>query len=381
MDYDVMSRLRKAFALIAKGLMQKEKMLEDHPKQYPYAPCLYHGINMFLALTYEVGVAGVEIFQDADEHAFFERYLRKPISEWFHAWKPEILERFSIKEQEFCRFDEAFAFSRGENYYCASGACAEFLEAQEANIIEGTDERILYEFLKQLSQDDYCSLRQYIIEHPVITLDERRELLREYSANRIAQDAIRHAYEQFEEQAYRCPDCGWTMKKMKYGLVCHSSYCNTSQQPLEICRKWDGTIEGIYRLKKGVMRYFSVPGKPELEIALFCKKQKLDAFLWPEHDKYDLEIRFPDGDVWEIDVKAYHSPWLLKRYFENKGGFPTGKYQRGFVVIPDNLTRHESKYTDIVDEALEKQENVCCLKMRTLKMEIKRKAASNGEEE
>ena len=380
MDSDVMPRLRKAFALITKGLIQKENMLEEHPKQYPYVSCLYHGINMFLALTYEIGQAGAEIFQDADEHAFFERYLCQPTSEWFHAWNPEILESLSIKDQEFYRCGK-LAFSRGENYYCASGACAEFLDAQEPNIIEGTDERILYEFLIKLSQDDYCSLRQYVIEHPVITLNERRELLLEYSANRIAKEAICRAYERFEEQAYRCPDCGWTMKRMKYGsafrLVCHSPYCNTSQQPLKSCHKWNGEIEEIYRLKKGIMRYFSVPGKPELEIADFCKAQKLDAFLWPEMDKYDLEIRFPDGDVWEIDVKAYRNPWLLKRYFENKR-FPEGKYQRGFVVIPDNLTRGESQYTRIVDEALEKQENVRCVKMRNLKKEIEREAAFNG---
>lgn len=376
----VVTQLRKAFELIAKGLRTKQEALEANPKQYPYIPCLNHGINMFLALTYDIGQAGTEIFRVADEHAFFERYLCHPVKEWFDAWNPEVLTNLSIREQEFYHCD-AFAFPRGDNYYYFSGACDEFLDAQEPNVIEGVDEHTLYDDLSQLSQDDYCFLRQYIIEHPVITITERRELLSDYSDNPVTKRAIFHAYERFDEQAYRCPDCGWTMIKTKYGFICHSPNCETFKKPLEACRKWDGANEEMYRLKKGIMRYIAVPGKPELEVAHVCQKYKLDFSLWPEMDKYDVEIRFPDGDVWEIDAKTYRNPWLLKHYFENRGGFPTGSYQQGFVVIPDKLKRKESKYTVIVNEALTRQDNVRCVTMRTLKGEIKRKAASDGEEE
>ena len=46
---------------------------------------------MFLALTYDIGQAGTEIFRAADEHAFFERYLCRPVEEWLDAWNPEVL--------------------------------------------------------------------------------------------------------------------------------------------------------------------------------------------------------------------------------------------------------------------------------------------------
>lgn len=377
----LVTQLRKAFQLIAKGLIKKQDALEANPKQYPYVPCLNHGINMFLALTYDVGQAGAEIFQAADEHAFFERYLCRPVEEWFDGWNPEVLTKLSIREQEFYSRD-AFAFLRDDNYYCPSDACCEFLYAQEPNVIEGTDENTLYENLKQLSPEDYCSLRQYIINNPVITITERGRLLSRYSDNSVAKNAIFHVYERFEERAYRCPDCGWTMKKIGDRLICHSQHCKTSKKPLEACEIWDGENEELYRLKKGIMRYIVAPGQPELEVARFCQKRKLDFSLWPEKDKYDVEIRFPDGTVWEIDAKTYRNPWFLKRHFESRGGFPTGTYQQGFVVIPDKLKRKESKYTQIVNKALKTPEdNVRCVTMRTLKIEINRKAASDEEEE
>lgn len=42
--------------------------------------------------------------------------------------------------------------------------------------MNGTDERILYEKIITLSQEDYCRVRRYIIEHPIITLEDRRHV-------------------------------------------------------------------------------------------------------------------------------------------------------------------------------------------------------------
>ncbi len=36
--------------------------------------------------------------------------------------------------------------------------------------------------------------------------------------------------------------------------------------------KLDISAGDLYRLKKGIMRYFAAPGKLELEIAAFCEK-------------------------------------------------------------------------------------------------------------
>lgn len=53
------SFLRKAFALIAKGIIEKEEFLHKNPRTYPYSRTLQHGINMFLAASYEVGCKSI----------------------------------------------------------------------------------------------------------------------------------------------------------------------------------------------------------------------------------------------------------------------------------------------------------------------------------
>ena len=47
--------LRKTFALIAKGLVEKEQLLQKEPMRYPYSKALQHGINMFLAASHQIG--------------------------------------------------------------------------------------------------------------------------------------------------------------------------------------------------------------------------------------------------------------------------------------------------------------------------------------
>ena len=47
--------LRKTFALIAKGLVEKEQLLQKEPTRYPYSKALQHGINMFLVASHQIG--------------------------------------------------------------------------------------------------------------------------------------------------------------------------------------------------------------------------------------------------------------------------------------------------------------------------------------
>ena len=47
--------MRKTFALIAKGLIEKEQLLQTEPTRYPYSKAMQHGINMFLAASQWAG--------------------------------------------------------------------------------------------------------------------------------------------------------------------------------------------------------------------------------------------------------------------------------------------------------------------------------------
>jgi hypothetical protein len=252
---------------------------------------------------------------------------------------------------------------------------------QDSDIMGGTDERILYEKMTVLDQEAYCRVRRYIIEYPIITLEDRRKMSLELADNPAARDAFQFAYEEITEDCYRCPRCGWTMIPGKYGYSCHSTDCTAVIPELTDEMKLAASGGGFYRLKSGIMRYFSDPGKLELEIAAFCEKKKLRWVLWPQMDRYDVEIQFSDGDIWEIDAKAYHHPLTLRTKIQNDNGFPEGEYTRGYFVIPNEYTVNQRNYTTIVNRALENQKNVKCVTLRSLKIEITRKEASCHEEQ
>ena len=65
--------MRKTFALIAKGLVEKEQFLQKEPTRYPYSKVLQHGINMFLAASQWAGCKTAA--QYADETAFLSHSL------------------------------------------------------------------------------------------------------------------------------------------------------------------------------------------------------------------------------------------------------------------------------------------------------------------
>lgn len=367
--------LRKALALIAKGIVEKEQLLNRQPARYPYSKTLQHGMQMFLAAKNQMNQTESGAVEFADETAFLNQFITKPIAEWFCGWEAEAFKKLDIQGQPFYSY-EAFAYCRKENIFTPSEECYEFLQTQESDIMAGTDERVLYEKILALNQEDYCTVRQFIIEHPIIKLEQRRAVLLAFAGNRLAQDAIEFAYEQFTGEGYKCPACGWTLTKGRYGLNCHSSHCMDILPELTEELKLNPAAEPVFRLKKGVMRYFAQPGKLELAIVEFCKKKKVCWSLWPYKDRYDVEIVFPDGEIWEIDAKAYRNPLSLRMQIQNDGGFSAGEFSKGYFVIPTEFTANQKNYTAIVNKALTGQKNVKCITLRTLKTEINRKVAA-----
>ena len=53
--------------------------------------------------------------------------------------------------------------------------------------------------------------------------------------------------------------------------------------------------------------------------------------LWPQMDRYDIEITFPDGTVWAIDAKAVKEPHFLKENVARDGGFSSGLMTGAFM--------------------------------------------------
>ncbi|MBT9817506.1 hypothetical protein GPK77_07205 [Butyricicoccus faecihominis] len=152
--------MRKTFALIAKGLIEKEQLLQTEPTRYPYSKAMQHGINMFLAASQWAGSqAAVEY---PDEVSFLTHFITRPVEKWFDTWESGAVEQLHLQEEPFYAYD-AFAYQKAGNVYVPSSDCYEFLETQDSDIMNGTDERILYEKIITLSQEDYCRVRRYMI--------------------------------------------------------------------------------------------------------------------------------------------------------------------------------------------------------------------------
>ena len=370
--------LQKALAFIAKGLVEKENKLKRSPNRYPYSKSLQRGINMFLAACSELGMVGESVFEFADESSFLAHYITLPISEWFNDWDKGAITHLGIEQQPFYEYGP-FAYHRGmDDLYTVTEECVEYLGTQEDNIIEGTDERALYLKIIQFSQEDYCGVRRYIIEHPIMTIEERHDILMKFAGNANVKEAFELAYEIFDERFFRCPSCGWTMTSSKYGCSCISEHCLDHLPTLSEDIENDAASKPLYRLKRGIMRYFALPGKLEIEIAKYCERKKLKYAMWPQKDKFDIEICFPDGELWEIDAKAYRNPVSLCTKIKKDSGFPPGDYQQGFYVVPNEYTKNRNNYTAIVNKALKNQPNVKCVTLSGLKNRINRKAGDNN---
>ena len=361
--------LRKAVTLIAFGLLDKEKLLKENPRQYPYSGTLQHGMNLFLAGAVRLGVLK-DAFCYADEATFLAHYICLPVAKWFDGWMIDERTKRVLQEEPYYGLD-ALAYQEDENIYLPTRDCMEYLDSQDTDLIDGTDERKLYEMLKALGQTQYVALRKYIIMHPVISIDELRTQRLKICESPGAREALTFAYEQVTEDSYYCPHCGWTLAKAKYGYRGCSQECKNVAHLLTDEMKIDRTRD-FYRLKKGIMRYFSLPGKLEIDIAEECRKNGIEYELWPQMDKYDIALCYSDGERWVVDAKAFHSPLVLREKIRNDGGFPEGEYDRGWYVIPDSLSHQH--YENIINKVLvDHQPKVRCVSFQAFRRKLRKK--------
>ena len=367
-------RLKIAVDFIVAGLYEKQK--KKGKKPYAFSSCFMKGIHIFQNLRLKYNPKEFD-FTRLHEQAFIEDYIFHPVSEWFCGW--ENVEKLDLNHQAFYHLD-VLAEDIGYQDFYLTNTFEDYVqhikldEGYARDIIGENEQKIVYEYLIQLKQDEYADLRKFFIQHPIASLEQIQEKKILYLNSEMAQKAIGNAYEEIKENCYICPNCGWTIKKHKNSLRCQSYFCErksyfkTELEPIF-------ANSGQYRLKRGMMKYICIPGRLELEIEEYCKRKKLKTQLWPEMDRYDVEISFPNGDVWEIDAKAVKNPYILREFIKNQGGFPIGDYQKGFFVIPDQYVRERKDYLAIINSQLNKigDKKISCVSIHDLKREIRKR--------
>lgn len=365
-------QVKKTVALIARGLMQKERCFDG--QTYPYDGTLHHGINTFFALCLQhSGLAPEAVLLNANETAFLRIVATRPVAQWFETWDSQWLEQTGILRENYCQEEEPLIYFMGKekNVFFTTETCADLLSAQARDLVNDIDQTAFYQQIKGLTQSQYALIRRYVIEHPLVTEADFRGIKLQMNQSTAALEAIGFAYEPVVQAGYVCPHCGWTMTKTSLGYSCCSRRC-TAVTPNADELQSISPRDGYLRLRLGIMRYTALPGQLELEIEAYAKSQGLEAQLWPYQDTYDVQITFADGGVWQIDAKAYASPYLLRERIQNDDGFPkTGAYECGFYVVPDWAKRERSDYCKIVQSTIDRcSPGVECVTLRMLKQRI-----------
>ncbi len=220
-------------------------------------------------------------------------------------------------------------------------------ELQQRKIID-----ILKECARYGDEDDYVKIRRFIIEHPIVNNIEIDNFIRKYTLFdqelRKAYAKVREFYEEIpyhvqnNNQVHTCDYCGWTVASKHGTTICSSSVCKAlkGHEKLKLVQ----VDKNTRRLKKGVMQYICLPGKPELSLQKKLEKLGIKIKLWPSFDLYDLEVQF-DNEKWAIDVKDYSNPYVLVSKITS---FEPTECTKNLIVVPRDRGRLYKGYKQVL---------------------------------
>lgn len=122
--------------------------------------------------------------------------------------------------------------------------------------------------------------------------------------------------------------------------------------------------QGARRLEPELVRFVALPGRPELDLARRLAARGARVVLYPKLDALDLVAVWPGGHSIGVDVKDWHSPYLLARRiktFPRWGAGDPHAYRKGYLVVPRDRLRANRGYMKILaqrSEALKAQPHI-----------------------
>jgi hypothetical protein len=327
---------------IAIGIMQLAERVEGgKPPKLPYPAPLQLGFSQLSKFCLLKGVARPKSVPD-----LLSWCQQSPLKDW-----PLDLPEYNFSSDDTLLDDQI------PTQVCSN--LAELAGSNSQVLAELTQKRIIYSVFEISQQanapDAYVEFRRFIITHPVAT---ESELVKKRL--KLAPEALTKPLEEAYEPApdsclvgdcYQCcPNCGNLLRHhIKKGRVCDMcDYAGDGATETRIKKQ-----EEVYWLKQGLRRYIATPGIPELRLEKQLQELggNLEVKLWPEFDRYDLRIVFPDGEAWAIDVKDWKNSFALAKKVEPIPSDPP--WERAYFVFPDER-RKQSYYLNAFREAAER---------------------------
>lgn len=310
------------------------------PLQAPYPQAWQRGLNMLAAECFLRDIPPPAHIQDAFH------WCRQPLQNWPVSFRiPASLQKETLLDEEnqptsLCR---EYALLKGD---------------AEQEACQKTMVKILGESKRLRRPDAYVTLRQFIIEHPLVTDDELVQLSFDPEIGTLGA-FLPELYERVptllaeEGQVLVCRFCGWTLQRIRGHLRCGDDRCETltghfMQHTLMARSEPPGRLQ---RVRRPIRRYVVLPGIYEVGTMRQLKAMGLKVELWPGYDAYDLRITFPDQTVWAIDLKDWRYPYLLVSHLTPLEQGATLRWDRAFYVVPDQRVKEHPGYLDILRHA------------------------------
>jgi hypothetical protein len=326
-------------SLLAVGLvkMYAEKISQGKPVQAPYPREWRRGLNILGAECLLRGITPPSYLAQAVE------WCKKEVQNW--PLKFGNIERF---------FDEAL-LDQDEQPTALCHELAEEVDKGnvELEIYEAKMREVLQKAQQFRKQQDYVTFRKYLIEHPVVSLEELTltALSKDFDAfNSELYDVYeRMPYSVIEnKQVFLCGFCGWTLERSPVTgkWRCGDDRCrvitanfthNTQTRQLEERTE-------LWRVNRAIRRYVVAAGKYELASYNTMRQLGVKVELWPGYDSYDLRIEFPNGECWAVDVKDWKHAFLLLKKLKTLASEGALAYTKAFYAVPDERTTEDKNY-------------------------------------
>jgi hypothetical protein len=194
----------------------------------------------------------------------------------------------------------------------------------------------------------YTQFRRFIIEHPVLSNREFVDAKGLFGLGVGLADLLDQCYEPapscyaFQDNFYACPYCR-ALTSVDRGEVIANPNCNRCPPGRRLKRKMKLPNDCL-KLTRGLERFWFYPGRAEIRLLEKLLKLGLEVELYPECDRYDLRVIFPDREVWAIDLKDYSNPYLLVKQLGEEPIPADPAWDVGYIVIPVERKKERPAY-------------------------------------
>lgn len=220
------------------------------------------------------------------------------------------------------------------------------------------------------AQNDYETLRRFLIEHPYAQVTEISGIFSQtnyintadvstlyFPTNQVAEFML-YPDKEGELHFWECKHCGPL-------YVRHGRLESVKPRICDVrCRHhqdgWQKVTptRQLRVLRKGMHIRTHLPGIPELQLFTWLQEQHqkypqllVDVVLWPQIDMYDIQLRFADV-VWAIDVKEHQRPHLLGRHLTGLYREGSLYWDRGFYVYPVYREKQRLDYGEVARQEM-----------------------------